>query len=109
MDGITAAQTIRKYCPSGRVAWLFGPDNAAKRQQMMTELLGRKIPKSQAGVVALEKLCKESLGMTPYYPGCQVSGQYYGCSAVEEHFIAWLLEGISTPTNTQPAQQEIEA
>ena len=85
------------------------PENAAKRQQIMAELLGRKIPKSQAGVTALEKLCKESLGMTPYYKGCHLTGQYYSCSAVEERFVTWLLEGISTPTNTQPAQQEIEA
>lgn len=90
---LNAALIIKSFCPSGRVGWMFGPDNATKRQHLMGQLLGRNVPKSQAGVTVLEKTCKELLGMQPCrHP--REGGQYYGCPAVEEKFMGWLLAGL---------------
>lgn len=66
MTAIETAASIlssatRGYC---RAYHLTGPSNAATRQAIMSALLGRKVPKAQAGINALEKELAKQLGVT---------------------------------------------
>ncbi len=72
---------------------LYGKQNAATRQALMSELTGKKVPKVQAGITALKAKVFEVSGI-------DTIGGKDTLAQREKRFDAWLAAAEEVPTNT---------
>jgi len=89
MDRMNSAIIIKSFCPDGRVWNLSGQHNARLRQHLYGQLAGRSVTQSESGINNLMRLVYEKVGIVD-----SRDGQYYGCTAIRERFLFWLLSGI---------------